>query len=339
MAGSVSRLSAIRRHILYRFIHSTSTSNEANCDRDSDTAFASSWNNEYKLRENVIIRTMKEEDIPVFAAWVVSLKWGYTESMVSAICKYDLKRCFTATSTNGKILGLYAGCVQTPEKAFASLCVVDSDVRGGCVLKALQINYTNSIGSQNVAYDVRKHLIETYKSFPGTALSFKRNCYEGFLTIPDDNDKSPGDVRVVPADEVHFDKLTEYDASIGQVYRPTFIKEYCFNNESYSIIAQKKANEICGFATMHFANVYNFIGPYYADDETTANALLNNLHSKADNKKKTQILCPDRNTSGCALIEKYGLSLVTYSQRMYNLFEPELPLKLVYGLPLGFGPL
>ncbi len=133
-----------------------------------------------------------------------------------------------------------------------------------------------------------------------------------------------------PAGEVPFAALAEYDAAHFGCARPEFLRAWLALSESRALVFER-AGKIRGFGVVRRCHEGCKIGPLFADDEATAEALFAALAAFAPGERLF-LDPPEPNGAAVALARRHGLEPVFETARMYRGPAPKLPLERIYGI-------
>lgn len=135
---------------------------------------------------------------------------------------------------------------------------------------------------------------------------------------------------IKPADEVHFSRLLAYDGAHFGGKRPEFLRSWLAMPESRARVSERDG-ELCGFGVVRRCLEGCKIGPLFAADEATAEALFIEFADFAAGGPLF-IDPPEPNGAAVELARRHGLEPVFETARMYRGPAPTLPLRQIYGI-------
>ena len=138
-------------------------------------------------------------------------------------------------------------------------------------------------------------------------------------------------VSIIPLNE-QFEKakLEAYDRSIFLAERACFLAKWLEQPDAKALIALN-GEAIVGYGVARRCRSGWKIGPLFADDEVVAERLLHGLACSA--KGDVVFLdVPEVNAAAVALAEKYKMSKVFETARMYKGKMPAIPREKVFGV-------
>jgi ribosomal protein S18 acetylase RimI-like enzyme len=136
-------------------------------------------------------------------------------------------------------------------------------------------------------------------------------------------------IEVVNASQASWQQLVEMDAAHFGQLRPDFLRQWiCPPHEALVCV---KGSHVNGLGVMRECRDGFKIGPLFAADDLSANALFDHLSAKARGKK-VFLDVPEINAAAVALAERHGMNRVFETARMYRGDAPKLPLDRIYGV-------
>jgi ribosomal protein S18 acetylase RimI-like enzyme len=160
----------------------------------------------------------------------------------------------------------------------------------------------------------------------GFALAFRNMRYCG-ETAP----ATATPAGLVPLQSISIDALVRYDAQMFPAERRTFLEGWVNQAGSHGL-ALMRAGAMAGYGVIRPAASGFRIGPLFADDPETAEALFAALTGSVPPGQPLYLDLPEPNERALTLAERHGMSLVFETARMYKGPAPELPLERIYGI-------
>jgi len=212
-----------------------------------------------------------------------------------------------------------------PDFAFIGFYIVKPEHRGkgyGLKIWNAAIAY---LQTQNIGLDGVVEQQVNYKK-SGFELAYRNIRYEG--TAQPTTARFP---EIVPASEVAYDEIAQYDAGIFPVPRPRFLQGWLKQPESLALVALQ-AGRVAGYSVLRKCRIGYKIGPLFADNKDLANKLF--LASCNQVKPGTAIFLdtPAMNEAAVQLAEAHGMKKVFETARMYTKSQPDIDLNRIYGV-------
>jgi GNAT superfamily N-acetyltransferase len=134
-----------------------------------------------------------------------------------------------------------------------------------------------------------------------------------------------------PVGDVPFDQLLTYDASIFPAERAPFLRAWVNMNGATGLAAVRDGR-VSGYGVTRACREGYKVGPLFADDRATAEALLSGLASSLPAGASVFLDVPQAQPEAVALAESRGMEPVFETVRMYTKGEPDRPLHKVFGV-------
>jgi hypothetical protein len=154
--------------------------------------------------------------------------------------------------------------------------------------------------------------------FAGTAQPHASNWA---LTMP----------QVVAVHEVDFQVLEAYDRLFFPAERTAFLKQWTAPRHTQTLVFLEQ-KQVRGYGTVRACDRGFKIGPLNADSSEVAFALLAALTAHLPAKAEVFLDVPEPNQNAIALAEKWGMTTVFETARMYTQQAPLLPLDKIFGI-------
>lgn len=133
------------------------------------------------------------------------------------------------------------------------------------------------------------------------------------------------------AREIPFDRLVAYDRRFFPAPRPAFLSLWLDPAEG-AALAVMKDGDVIGLGAIRACRTGFKIGPLFADDEATADALFRRLAAHAAAGQPVFLDVPEPNAAALRLAERYGMRPVFETARMYTGAPPDIGLMRVFGV-------
>lgn len=136
-----------------------------------------------------------------------------------------------------------------------------------------------------------------------------------------------------PVTRADLDAVLQYDRAFFAAARPTFVTPWVLLDPPARRTAQiaVKDGTLAGYGVIRRCRRGHKIGPLFADDPATAQALFIGLCRTAPGEE-VSLDTPEDNKAAVALAERAGLKPVFETARMYRGPAPTLPLARTYGI-------
>lgn len=272
-----------------------------------------------------VIKTMKKRDVDLAVEWAA--REGWNPGLHDADCFYQ-------TDPQGFLIGTIdstpIGCISAVSYqnvfGFIGFYIVAPEYRGKGYGIRLWNAAMNRLDNQNVGLDGVLEQQENYKK-SGFRLAYRNIRFESVAL----KNVSPDKAELIPIQEIPFHKIQEYDRRCFPAERAAFLRAWLRMPGSYGVgIVEKE--ELQGYGLIRKCRRGYKIGPLFADDLSTAEAIYLDLSSYAEEQEKVYLDIPERNRMALSLAEKYGMQKVFSTERMYTKEEPGIALGKVFGV-------
>ena len=139
-----------------------------------------------------------------------------------------------------------------------------------------------------------------------------------------------GDALVVPLRDVGRAAVLDYDAGIFPARRERFLDAWLGMPDSHGLAALRDG-AVVGYGVARPCREGVKVGPLFADDATTAEAIFEGL-SAWTGDQPIFLDVPEPNTAARGLAERHGLSPVFETARMYAGEAPDEPVERIFGV-------
>ncbi len=124
--------------------------------------------------------------------------------------------------------------------------------------------------------------------------------------------------------------VISYDRAAFPAPRTDFIRAWLTPDERRSFVFIE-GGQVKGYGTVRASREGHKIGPLFADNAAVADALFRVLAAQAGDGE-VFLDPPEPNAAAVALAERYGMTPVFETARMYRGAAPDLPLARIYGI-------
>ncbi|MCW5772617.1 MAG: GNAT family N-acetyltransferase [Rhodospirillaceae bacterium] len=269
------------------------------------------------------VRVMSRADLDLTLEWAGAEGWNPGRDDARAFHAADPLGYFMGWLGN-KPAAAISVVAYDADFAFLGLYIVPPEFRGrghGFALwrEALKRRPARLVGLDGVVAQQANY------ARSGFRLAYRNVRHGGLIEA-----KPSGNVPMVPASAVPFDRLAAYDRRFFPAPRPAFLSAWLSpaNGAALAAIIEGK---IVGLGAIRACRDGFKIGPLFADDERTAEELLLALAARAEGGT-VFFDTPEPNTPAVRLAERHGLAPVFETARMYTGDSPMLDLAGTYGV-------
>ncbi len=273
---------------------------------------------------DILIRTMSRSDLDVAVAWAAAEGWNPGLADADA---------FHATDPDGFLMAFVEGrpaasiSVVSYGDAFCFLgfYIVEPALRGqGIGLALWNAGMERFKGTQVLGLDGVPAQQENYRR-SGFALAHRNVRYEGVSRCD-----HPADPRLARIGQGILPSILAYDRAVFPAPRDAFVARWTREGGRTGFALVEDGN-VVGYGVIRPCREGHKIGPLFADTPGDAEVLFRAL--AAGVKGETIILDPpEPNDEALALAERFELSPVFETARMYRGPKPGLPLDRIYGI-------
>jgi GNAT superfamily N-acetyltransferase len=276
------------------------------------------------MSDRYVIRTMSQPQVAMAIDWAAQEGWnpGWHDAA-----------CFRAADPNGFLVGLL------DDEPIATISVVKYGVSLGFlglyIVKPARRGrgYGLRLWNAGLAY-LRERTIGldgvvaqqgNYRR-SGFALAYRNVRSQGY-----GHARAGEDSRIVQLSTVPFDELNAYDRAIFRADRTAFLK--CWIEQPHATaIGLRQAERLAGYAIARPARVGFKIGPLFADDPQSAQALFDAACASVPPGTALYLDVPECNSSAVELAQRSGMTIVFETARMYAGRAPDVPAGRVFGV-------
>lgn len=279
------------------------------------------------------IRTMTRDDLAIAVEWAAAEGWNPG--------LYDVN-CFYAADPHGFLMGfLEAEPVASISVVrygdtfgFLGFYIVRPEYRGrGYGIQIWQAGLSHLQG-RNVGLDGVVEQQDNYAK-SGFQLAHRNIRYESL----GDSDGDPfaterllnDPMSLVSLSSISLDAIADYDRDIFLGRRSAFLN--CWLSSPHHIaIGLMHDNILAGYGVLRPCQQGHKIGPIFADTPQFAESLFLALKSCVKRDVPFYLDVPNANAAAVGIAEKYRMTSVFETARMYSQKPPELPLHKIFGI-------
>ncbi|MBN3763446.1 GNAT family N-acetyltransferase [Burkholderia sp. Ac-20365] len=273
-----------------------------------------------------IVRTMNADEVNLAIEWAAREGWNPG--------LYDA-HCFRSADPDGFFIGELrgepVGCISaiayggqfSGQFGFIGLYIVRPEFRGKGLGLRIWRHGIAYLGKRNIGLDGVVAQQPNYRK-SGFQLAHRNIRFQG-IAEAGVTASALTDVRQLP-----FDKLALYDGRFFPAPREAFLRAWIEQPETVAL-ANVVDGQIRGYAVLRRCREGRKIGPLFADDAQTAEALFTALAARCAGET-VALDVPELNTAAIALAERHGMASVFETARMYTKHAPDIPLARLYGV-------
>ena len=269
------------------------------------------------------IRTMRPDEIPIAVEWAAAEGWnpGLADSA-----------CFATVDSDGFLVGELDGapvatvsCINYDARfAFLGFYIVRRDVRGrGYGLRIWNAAMSHA-GARVIGLDGVVGQQENYEK-SGFALAYANVRYSGTVAAP-----TAPSASVIPLSDVPFAAVEAYDSTVFPAPRAAFLRAW-IGSPGHLGRALVRDGRLAAWGVIRPCRTGFKIGPLVADGRTTAEVVLAALLAGAGGGE-IFLDVPSINRNAVALAQDLKLAPVFETARMYTGVIPTLRLERLFGV-------
>jgi ribosomal protein S18 acetylase RimI-like enzyme len=276
------------------------------------------------------IRLLDEHEVATVVDWAAAEGWNPGLRDAEAFLAAD-HGGFLGAFIGGGLAGAVSAVRYGGGFGFIGLFIVRPEYRRYLIgvrlgRAALELLDGRCIGTDGVP--AQQH---QYERLGGFETAWRNVRYRGRLDT--DCDGGAAD-PVVPASAVPLGTLAAYDAVHFGARRDAFLRSWITLPDHEALVWAEpdpagSPTEVRGFGAIRRCREGRKIGPLFADDPGIAEALFLRLTS---GRGDVTLDTPEANPAAVALAERYGMSPVLETARMYRGGDPGLPAPRVFGI-------
>jgi GNAT superfamily N-acetyltransferase len=268
------------------------------------------------------IRQLTKEEMSLPIEWARQEGWNPGVHDAEPFFAADPKG-YLVGELDGEVIGTVSAVAYNDSFGFLGFYIVKPEFRGhGYGIQLAQACW-EYMGTRNMGLDGVFERVEDYKK-TGFKLAYRNLRYQG-VGEKGETVAGLGDVRSLP-----FQQLLAYDRQCFPAERKAFLEKWIHQPETISL-AHLSDGKLQGYGVIRRAFQGYKIGPLFADSPTIAEDIFRGLSSHAPNEP-IFLDTPELNPAAVDLAERYGMSVVFGTARMYSKEEPQIELSKVFGV-------
>jgi GNAT superfamily N-acetyltransferase len=136
---------------------------------------------------------------------------------------------------------------------------------------------------------------------------------------------------IVPLALLPIERVVEYDQLLFGSARGKFLSRWIAQPDGWSV-GLMNHGELVGYGVLRVCRGGYKIGPLFADTPKFAETIFLALKSHVEPGSAFYLDVPDVNLAAVTMAQKYGMSAVFETARMYRQSVPDLPLNRIFGI-------
>ncbi len=272
--------------------------------------------------EGLTIRKTRREEVEFAVEMAAAEGWNPGIHDGELFYEADPEGFFIAELA-GKFVGCASAVAYDGSFGFLGLYVVKPEFRKTGIGMKLTEKCLEHLGERNIGLD---GVVENEKKYQ-KAMKFK-SCYSNLRFEGIGGGKVPDGLVNISA--VPFESLLEYDRRMFPAPRPRFLEKWIKQPDSYAF-ARLEAEKLKGYGVIRKCRKGYKIGPLFADDQNTAEEIFQALKASVPGET-IYFDVPEPNKKAMEIAEKYKMTVMFKTVRMYSQKEPDIRLDGVYGV-------
>jgi GNAT superfamily N-acetyltransferase len=228
---------------------------------------------------------------------------------------------FFIAEIEGKPIGCVSAVAYDDSFGFIGVYVVKPEFRNKGIGIKLTEKFLERMGNRNIGLDA---VVENEKKYQ------KLMKFKSFYSNLRFEGRGGGEVPdgLVKISDVPFESLLEYDREMFPAPRPTFLEKWIKQPDSYAFAAVE-AGKLKGYGVVRKCQNGYRIGPLFADDAITAENIFLALKASVPDEA-IYMDVPEPNKNAMEIANKYEMTVMFKTIRMYSREEPDINLEKVY---------
>ncbi len=272
---------------------------------------------------NYKITVMSQDELSTAINWAKNEGWNPGVHDAAAFYQTD-PTGFLAGKYNDQIIATISAVKYGNDFGFIGLYIVKEAFRGkGFGLKLWEAAIA-SLSGRNIGLDGVLAQQDNYKK-SGFKLAHRNIRFAGKSV------KSTLPTRAIASEHIAFKDIAAYDSQFFPAERNAFLKHWIApeNSQTLAIVEDSK---ILGYGSIRACDRGFKIGPLNAETIDIAVELFLALTATIPEQSEIFLDVPEPNKAAIALAQKFGMTPVFETARMYTKNFPNLPLEKIFGI-------
>jgi len=278
------------------------------------------------------IRNMTRKEVDLLVDWAAAEGWNPGLHDADIFWATDPK-AFIAADLDGVLIGGGAITSYQGDFGFMGFFIIKPEFRGRGLGNQLwqerrqrlinRLKPGAPIGMDGV------FAMQDYYAKGGFVFSHRNLRFQSDIpALP--NSIQPKQGKIVKLDSIPFKQVLQYDRLCFPADRTNFLDEWVTQPDSMALACQEN-NHLRGYGVIRDCREGCKVGPLFADDLQTANALLSHL-SKFAAGGPLFLDAPENNPAAMALVRQHKMQEVFGCARMYLGAAPRLAEDRIFGI-------
>lgn len=272
---------------------------------------------------NYKISIMSQSEISTAINWARDEGWNPGIHDAAAFYQAD-PTGFLAGKYNDQIIATISAVKYGSHFGFIGLYIVKDSFRGKGFGFKLWEAAIASLSGRNIGLDGVLAQQNNYKK-SGFKLAHRNIRFAGKST------KSTLTTRAIAAEHIEFKDIANYDSQFFPDERSAFLK-YWISQENSQTLAIVEDSKILGYGSIRACDRGFKIGPLNAETSDIAVELFLALTATIPEESEIFLDVPEPNKAAIALAQKFGMTPIFETARMYTKNFPDLPLEKIFGI-------
>ncbi len=233
---------------------------------------------------------------------------------------------FKAEDEAGRMIGCISAVAYDAQFGFIGFFVVVPEHRGGRVGVELGLRALEYLGERVIGQDGVFDKVPNYETW-GFELAYRNLRYEWM----DGKRPEENGVGVKPYEASMLPAVLKFDVGLFSCRRDAFLERWLRLPEAV-VRTVFDGSELVGWGLRRRCVSGHKIGPLFARDSATAQALLRDFLGGVESKEPVYLDVPEINEEAVALVESLGMKPCFGTARMYKNGMPELDVSRIFGV-------
>ncbi len=274
--------------------------------------------------ENYTIRTATRDEVDLAIEWAA--KEGWNPGLHDAECYYAADPGgFLVGLLDGEPIAMVSSTRYGETFGFAGFYIVKPAYRGAGYGLQIAQAAMKQLAGRTIGLDGVVEQQENYKK-SGFNPAYRNVRYEGR-----GGGLAPDHSGIVHLMAIPFEILAAYEHPFFPEQRDAFLKTW-INQPDATALGIIDAGKLAGYGVIRACRTGHKIGPLYADRAEWADTLFQALRSTVKPGDPVYLDVPEPNEAAVALAQRYGMTTVFETARMYSGEAPDLPLNRIFGV-------
>jgi ribosomal protein S18 acetylase RimI-like enzyme len=269
------------------------------------------------------ISAMSLDELSTAISWARNEGWNPGINDAAAFYQAD-PTGFLAGKYNDQIIATISAVKYGSDFGFIGLYIVKDEFRGKGFGFKLWEAAIASLSSRNIGLDGVLAQQDNYKK-SGFELAHRN------IRLAGKSAKSTLATRAIASEHIVFNDIANYDSQFFPDERSAFLKNWISPENSQTLVIVENSR-ILGYGSIRACDRGFKIGPLNAETSDIAVELFLALTATIPEESEIFLDVPEPNKAAIALAQKFGMTPVFETARMYTKNFPNLPLEKIFGI-------